>query len=74
MEIADKLVAGKGDARISVEDAGELFEKLATDDKYTDLEKDTISYLRKNYKWTKAGDSALRFAVRSWAAERSAAK
>jgi hypothetical protein len=74
LEIADGLVAGKGDGRISAEDAGELFEKLATDHKYTDLEKDTISYIRENYNWTKAGDAALRFAVRSWAAERGANK
>lgn len=74
LDIADSLVAGKGDGRISAEDAGELFTKLATDHKYTDLEKDTIEYIRNNYKWTDAGDAALRFAVRSWAAERGANK
>ena len=74
LDIADGLVAGKGDGRISAEDAGALFTKLATDHKYTDLEKDTIEYIRNNYKWTEAGDAALRFAVRSWAAERGANK
>jgi len=71
---ADELVAGKGDGRISAEDAAELFEMLANDHKYTDLEKDSIEYIRGNYNWTEAGDKALRFAVRVWAAERGANK
>ena len=74
LDIADDLVAGKGDGRISAEDAGDLFNKLAKDGKYTDLEKTTVSYIRENYKWTDAGDAVLRFAVRSWAAERGASK
>ena len=74
LDIADALVAGKGDGRISAEDAGELFDKLAKDHKYTDLEKDTIAYIHENYNWTEAGDKALRFAVRSWAATRGAAE
>ena len=72
LEIADGLVAGSGDGRISVDDAAVLFDKLAKDHKYTDLEKDTISYIRENYNWTDAGDAALRFAIRVWAAERGA--
>lgn len=71
---ADELVAGKGDGRISAEDAADLFDMLAKDHKYTDLEKDTIAYIRENYNWTEAGDKALRFAVRVWAAERGANK
>lgn len=74
LDIADGLVAGKGDGRISADDAAALFDKLATDHKYTDLEKDTIAYIRENYNWTEAGDKALRFAVRVWAAERGANK
>lgn len=74
LEIADGLVAGKGDGRISADDAAALFDKLAKDGKYTDLEKTTIAYIRDNYNWTDAGDTALRFAVRVWAAERGANK
>lgn len=74
LQLADSLVEGKGDGRISAEDAGKLFDALANDHKYTDLEKDTVSYIRENYNWTEAGDAALRFAVRVWAAERSANK
>ena len=74
MTKADELVAGKDDGRISAEDSAELFEMLAHDHKYTDLEKDSIEYIRGNYKWTEADDKALRFAVRVWAAERGANK
>ena len=77
LDIADGLVAGKGDGRISADDAADLFDKLAKDGKYTDLEKTTIAYIRSEaspYKWTEAGDKALRFAVRVWAAERGANK
>ena len=71
---ADELVAGKGDGRISADDAAELFDMLAKDHKYSDLEKDSIEYIRENHNWTEAGDKALRFAVRVWAAERGANK
>ena len=59
--------------RISADDAADLFDKLAKDGKYTDLEKTTIAYIRDTYNWT-SGDKALRFAVRVWAAERGANK
>ena len=65
---ADRLVEGQGDGRISAEDAGDLFDMLANDGKYSDLEKATIAYIRANYTWTKAGDAALRALVRVWAA------
>ena len=74
LDIADSLVTGKGDGRISADDAAEFFEKLATSHIYTDLEKDTIAYIRENYHWTEPDDKALRFAVRVWAATCSANK
>lgn len=74
LDIADGLVAGKGDGRISADDAGKIFDALENDGKYSDLEKDTISYIRENYNWTDAGDAALRTAVRVWAGVRGANK
>ena len=74
MSIKALLLIGCLTTSVSAEDAGELFDKLAKDHKYTDLEKDTIAYIRENYNWTEAGDKALRFAVRSWAATRGAAE
>ena len=74
LEWADEAVAGRGDGRVSVTDAEELFDLLSNDSKYSDLEKRTIKYIRENYNWTDAGNAYLRGAVRSWAAARGAAK
>ena len=74
LDWADEAVAGRGDGRISVSDAEELFDLLASDGRYSDLEKRTIKYIRENYKWTEAGDAYLRGAVRSWTAVRGALK
>ena len=70
LDAADEMVAGKGDGRISTDDAEALLDMLKNDHKYTDLEKDTLSYIRQNYNWTDAGDAYLRGAIRSWAAIR----
>ena len=70
MAAADDMVAGQGDGRISTGDAEKLFGMLTNDHKYSDLEKDTLSYIRKNYKFTPEGDAFLRGAIRSWAAVR----
>ena len=74
LDWADEAVAGRGDGRVSVSDAEELFDLLSNDSKYSDLEKRTIKYIRENYNWTDAGNAYLRGAVRSWAAVRGAAK
>ena len=70
---ADEMMAGKGDGRISVADAESLFNMIANDGKYTDLEKDTIEYIRdenSSYKFTDAADEYFRKEIRSWAAKR----
>lgn len=74
LDLADSLTEGKGDGRISVEDADKIFDALEKDGKYTDLEKDTIAYIRAHYNWTTAGDAALRGAIRVWAGVRGAKK
>ena len=68
---ADESVSGQGDGRISTDEAKELFEFLSADNRYSDLEKKTIKYIRENYNWTDAADSFLRDTIRKWAAQRS---
>lgn len=68
IEAADKAVAGKGDGRISIADAKVLYEKVADGDSYTDIEKDTMAYIRQNYKWTEEADAWFRTEIRKWAA------
>ena len=74
LDLADECVAGQGNGRIGVEDAEKIFDALEKDGKYTDLEKETMAYIRANYRWTFAGDQSLRTAIRIWAAVRGADK
>lgn len=68
IELANKLTAGGGDGRISMEDAKQLLEAVMDGNSYTDIEKDTMSYLRENYNWTEAADEWFRTEIRKWAA------
>jgi len=71
IDLAEKLTAGAGDGRISMEDAKQLFNAIADGDSYTDIEKDTMAYVRKNYSWTDAADEWFRTEVRKWAATKN---
>ena len=68
LEIADEAVAGAGDGRISVEDAQKLLGAVKDANKYTDIEKATMKYIRENYKFTYASDQWFRTEIRKWAA------
>ena len=68
LEIADEAVAGVGDGRISVEDAKKLLGAVKDANKYTDIEKATMKYIRENYKFTYASDQWFRKEIRKWAA------
>lgn len=68
IELAEKLVAGGGDGRISMEDAKQLRDAVMDGDVYTDIEKDTMAYIRDNFKWTEAADEWFRTEIRKWAA------
>lgn len=68
IELAEKLTAGRGDGRLSVEDAGQLLEAVKDGGTYTDIEKETMSYVRENFNWTEAADEWFRTEIRKWAA------
>jgi DNA-directed RNA polymerase subunit F len=68
LEAADLAIKGRGDGRISMEDAKDLLEKVKDGDSYTDIEKDTVAYIRDNYKWTEEADEWFRTEIRKWAA------
>ncbi len=68
IELADGAVAGTGDGRISIEDAKALFAAVADAKVYTDVEKDTMKYIRENYNFTVEADAWFRTEVRKWAA------
>jgi len=68
LELADKLIGGSGDGRLSKDDAAKLLLAVKDASSYTDIEKATVKYLRENYKWTEAADEWFRTEIRSWAA------
>ncbi|MBA2662034.1 MAG: hypothetical protein H0U74_07035 [Bradymonadaceae bacterium] len=68
LELADKLIEGQGDGRLSKADADSLLGAVKDGNTYTDIEKATVKYVRKNYKWTDAADEYFRTEIRSWAA------
>lgn len=67
LEAAEKLVKGQGDGRISMADAEKLFAKVRDGGKYTNIEKETVSYIRENFKWTDEADAWFRTEIRKWA-------
>lgn len=68
IELAEKLTAGQGDGRISLADAAKLLDAVKDGDSYTDIEKDTMAYVRENFKWTDEADEWFRSEIRKWAA------
>lgn len=68
IELADKLTSGAGDGRLSRVDASQILERVKDADVYTDIEKETLAYLRDNYNWTDAADEWFRTQIRKWAA------
>jgi hypothetical protein len=47
-----------------------LFEVVQDESAYTDIEKDTVKYVRDNFKRTDAADESFRTAIRKWAANK----
>ena len=72
IEATEKAVAGRGDGRISREDAEGLYKLVHDGDSYTDVEKDTLAYIREHFAWTEAADEWFRTEVRKWAATKGA--
>ncbi len=69
LKMADESVEGKGDGRISKEDAEKIFATISDGKSYTQVEKDTMRYIRDHYNWTEGADELFRKKVRSWAAK-----
>lgn len=70
LEIADRATAGKGDGRISIDDARALIGAVTDGGRYTDVEKETMAYIRDNYRFTDEADAWFRDEIRRWAATR----
>jgi hypothetical protein len=69
LEIADVAVVGAGDGRISKADAKRILEAVIDDNVYTAVEKETIDYIHKNYKWTESARDWFRIQIENWEKE-----
>lgn len=66
LDLADESVAGKGDGRISLEDAQKILNAVKDGDTYTEVEKATMKYVRDNYKWTDEANDWFRKEIKKW--------
>jgi hypothetical protein len=71
LDLATKLTTGTGESKISQDEAKQLFEKVRDGNTYTDVEKQTVEYIRKHFAWTPAADAWFRSEVRIWAATKT---
>lgn len=69
LQEATVSVEGQGDGRISKSDAEKIFATISDGHVYTQVEKDTMHYIREHYNWTPEADELFRKKVRSWAAK-----
>lgn len=74
LELADGLTSGRGDGRISVNDAKTLLRVVKDSNSYSPTEKATMEYIRKHYKFTKEGDEFFRTEIRKWAGSKGKKK
>lgn len=74
VELANGLTQGRGDGRISINDARNLLRVVKDANNYSDTEKLTMEYIRRNYKFTKEADEFFRTEIRKWAAGKKGRK
>lgn len=74
LELAEGLTRGKGDGRISISDAKNLLRVVKDANNYSAIEKQTMEYIRRHYKFTKEGDEFFRSEIRRWAASKPRSK
>jgi hypothetical protein len=66
--IANDAIAHNDNRKINMNDAEVFFNKIKESPQYDDLLKNTIFYIRENYKWDATADKWLRKEIRTWAA------
>lgn len=67
---AESSVKGRGDGRISLEDARKILGTVKDGSEYTDVEKKTMRYIRDHFKFTAEADRWFRTQIRKWAASK----
>ncbi len=54
LELAKKHTTGAGEGKLSKDEVAELFKSAADGQGVTDIEKNTLAYIRKNFEFTEA--------------------
>lgn len=68
LDFALQAVEGAGDGRISQQDAEKIFDAVKDGNVYTQIEKNTIAYIREHFKWTEHADHWFRSQISHWRA------
>lgn len=66
LDEADRMVEGAGDGRISLKDAEVLLAMVMEDNVLTNIERDTIDYISRNYHWTPAAEEWFNNQLQHW--------
>src|SRR5258706_12086552 len=69
LQIAEDSVKGAGDGRISKSDAEKILATVIDRNVYTAIEKETVAYIHKNYKWTEAAWDWFHEQIKNWEKE-----
>ena len=69
LRVASELTEKKEE--ITLEGSKQLFTQISDYDDYTQIEKQTVAYIRKNYKFTPEANKWLRTEIRRWAQVRT---
>lgn len=63
IKVAEESVAGVGDGRVSFEDAQTIITMAKDGEKVTDIEKNTLQYIKANFKFTEKAETYFNEAV-----------
>jgi len=69
LEVVDTATTNKN--KINVEDCKKLLKEVIDGDMYTDVEKQTMKYIREHYKFEPTADQWIRRAISSWASRKA---
>lgn len=72
IEIVEEAVAGQGDGRISLDDAEKLCKAIIDGNTITQIEQETLAYIKETYKFTEAAEKWLTEELDSWTARKEA--
>ena len=68
IDAAKEAVAGRGDGRVSLDDAKVILEKVKDGNQYTAIERMTVGYVLQNFNWTDEAEEWFTKELDRWSA------